>query len=921
MKKKRKNPFKNIKFGAVMFAIGIIWLIVASCMSEYNFGGLTTIEMAMPTCHTAQEELKAICDNYTRIYGIDNNNKVKYFIDADKLGYDGKTEFRDIVLDNDGTLYVSARVINNDAYLIDMSLILSFDQNGEFIREICRYDYRDKEYLPIGVNPITALNLTENSVRYVYKNNDGSVSLISANKNDSFSVEEAKFVFGEYNALSTAGAAPDGSYGMILVNGDIVRVCPDGTYTTLLEGHFILDDPDSGFFPQDILAFKDHVLLIEGLYKQKIYNIYDGETPQLMYTATEMAGAGDNPNDFHWNFKNLEHIGNYAAVSVSGHFTEFSADGFIRNEEEYRLPARYMIHAFAEEYIPAITFIFLLVGFISLTGCLMHWRMNLIFKQLMISIPLFIAMGVIITVSTVLSIMEEYENQCYLQMRAVLELSVKSIDGDMVEGITDLECANDGSLYQLNQKLREIINYNRSDWSGKYNCCIRSNPGGSTHFLIASSEEYNMPFIGYTGGNDELVYTSTLIYKMNSLNEQYICAATPIYNSAGEQVAFLELTVNYDEADEYMLEACTKVFKLLFVLLLIFISAEVLLTYISGRYLRKTKKVVSTIAQGDFSVRIEKSPHDEIGEICTCVNEMASQLEDYFNIKDKNERFYYKFVPEKFRELLHKNEFTDLSLGDAQNADLTVLFCDIRAFSLNSEMMTAKESFEFVNKIYGKAGPIIRSCNGFVDKYIGDAVMALFENADDAVKAGMEIYRKIVLDPSTAKELGVSSFNIGIGIHSGMARVGIVGEEERMSGTVISNTVNLSSRLESLTKRYNAAMLISKDTLDRMKDPDSLNMRYLGMVQVAGVNEVIAVYEILECLDEERKRERTDSKMLFRDGVREFHLGHVEKALSIFEQLEAGSETDPAPKMYADILRQKLETGDQEHNVFRFARK
>ncbi|MGN0665429.1 MAG: adenylate/guanylate cyclase domain-containing protein [Huintestinicola sp.] len=260
-------------------------------------------------------------------------------------------------------------------------------------------------------------------------------------------------------------------------------------------------------------------------------------------------------------------------------------------------------------------------------------------------------------------------------------------------------------------------------------------------------------------------------------------------------------------------------------------------------------------------------------------------------------------------------------MGDAENADLTVLFFDIRAFSMNSEMMTAKESFEFVNKIYGKSGPIIRSHNGFVDKYIGDAVMVLFENADDAVNAGMEIYRKIVLDPSTAEELGISSINIGIGIHSGMERVGIVGEEERMSGTVISNTVNLSPRLESLTKKYNAAILITKDTLDRMSEPDSLNMRYLGMVQVAGVNEVKAVYEILECLDDKRKKERTDSRTDFCEGVRQFHLGHIEQTLGIFEQLESVSKTDPAPKMYADTIRQKLETGDLEHNVFRFVRK
>ena len=334
--------------------------------------------------------------------------------------------------------------------------------------------------------------------------------------------------------------------------------------------------------------------------------------------------------------------------------------------------------------------------------------------------------------------------------------------------------------------------------------------------------------------------------------------------------------------------------------------------------LRKAKDVVARIAGGDFSMRVDSYAKDETGEICAGVNDMADRLEEYLKEKDRNEKFYYKFVPENFRELLHKEKLTDLALGDAQSVDLSILFCDIRAFSMNSEMMTAKESFEFVNRIYGKAGPIIRKYNGFVDKYIGDAVMALFESADDAVAAGIELYHAIVHCPDAEKEFGIPSVKVGIGIHSGMARIGIVGEEERMSGTVISNTVNLSSRMEALTKKYGTGMIISKDTLDRMKNPDSLSTRYLGMVQVAGVNEVAGLYEVLACLDEENRVRREQNKTQFREAVRAFHSGETQKALDVFRELY---KQDKAAKLYAEHVEDKIRRGDTEHNVFRFKRK
>ena len=231
-------------------------------------------------------------------------------------------------------------------------------------------------------------------------------------------------------------------------------------------------------------------------------------------------------------------------------------------------------------------------------------------------------------------------------------------------------------------------------------------------------------------------------------------------------------------------------------------------------------------------------------------------------------------------------------------------------------MLTAAENFEFVNIIYGIAGPIIRKYGGFVDKYIGDAVMALFESADSAVNAGIELYRAIVLDPHTAERLNVSEINIGVGIHTGMARIGIVGEEERLSGTVISNTVNLSSRLESLTKTYQTAMLISKDTLDKMHSAKELHMRYLGMVQVAGVNEVKSIYEVLDCLDEKRRAVRSENAPDLREAVRLFHMGRRTEASELLKKIQSDGKADHTVSMYLDYIKQLNQ--EDKGNVFRF---
>ena len=481
------------------------------------------------------------------------------------------------------------------------------------------------------------------------------------------------------------------------------------------------------------------------------------------------------------------------------------------------------------------------------------------------------------------------------------------------------------TYYELRSELASLGA--NMDWSTGYEFSIIYKDEDGNAYTLASDDWITMPMLQVDTLDEDFDDTADLYLSSNmngltgagALTRSTIAAYGRILDADSTGNYYLKVAEDIEFLYDTRSDVWTTITRYCLIIILVLIALIVLSMLVITRIIKKATKTVKSIEEGDLTARVNYNSKDELGEICTQVNEMAISLERSFEEKNRTEQFYYKFVPEKFREYLGKENFTDLTLGDASSRELTVLFCDIRSFSINSEIMTAKENFAFVNTIYGKAGPIIREHNGFVDKYIGDAVMALFEKPDDAVKCGADLYRAIVLDPETARELKVSDINIGIGIHTGMAMIGIVGESERLSGTVISDTVNLSSRLESLTKQYKTAILVSKDTIDRLAAPEELDLRYLGMIQVAGVNEVKGVYEVLDCLRDEDKVLRSGNSVEFREAMRLFQLGRRDDAVKELEKLVADGRADHVVEMYLNYI--KALSPDDKGNIFRFVRK
>lgn len=864
-------------------------------------------------------------DLYSYLYCADPAYGTMHWLSQahDLYSYFGPASRRDLIFGDQGELFLHYLTWTEDNNAIETEQVICLDADGLPKQVLCGMDYTDAENPPTREARMTAFRYAGGKLHYAYYDTDCTEFYVVDTQTGTQKMTGR--ITWQDTFAGRVFAMSDG-YLLSMSDGTVCRASEDGTcgetiYTASVsrEGSWETD------LIVDAAELNGKLYVVESGNRELLYCLENGEAEEVLY----MKDTG--------LFGEEEPVPDIQALTVQGDALYFMTDQAIYSwqngtltevQTSYRLNLQMLIHL-----IPCFVFtILLILTIIDLVVWLILIRKGLLAKQLLLMIPCISVIMTVLLVKANDNITQLYSQKQTDTMFAVGDLCRGRLDGDELQRIGQ---ESDPSAYRKYEALMlEFAGYNRGLWNGglDFSLCI---PVDEEYcYVYADSRKSDIPFAELDGdfmedyrrdgqeAPEEVLCYSTRsndnpVSTMYGINETAYMSIAPVMASDGTVSAFLKVTTDsyYFQSDKWWYPR--QLFWTAFRLSLLLLAVTSVIAAIMSHSLRRAAATVSKIAEGDFTVRNDARSKDEIGEICRQVDRMADSLNTMFAEKDANEKFYYKFVPEKFRELLGKERITDLELGDAQSREFTVLFCDIRSFSLNSEMLTVKENFEFVNIIYGIAGPIIRSHGGFVDKYIGDAVMALFESADDAVQAGIAIYHAVVRDPETAERLHVSDINIGIGIHTGMARIGIVGEEERLSGTVISDTVNLSSRLESLTKTYHTAMLISKETLDKMERPEEIGMRYLGMVQVAGVKEVRSLYEVLDCLDAESRAVREQNAPQLREAIRLFHMGERRRAEALLEEMQDAGTSDPVVTLYTGYLRD-LEGGD---TVFRFVRK
>ena len=287
-------------------------------------------------------------------------------------------------------------------------------------------------------------------------------------------------------------------------------------------------------------------------------------------------------------------------------------------------------------------------------------------------------------------------------------------------------------------------------------------------------------------------------------------------------------------------------------------------------------------------------------------------LQHLAQLKDEFLAAASRFVPRDFLDFLGKS-IIDVELGDQVRKEMTIMFSDIRSFTTMSEKMSPQENFNFINDYLGKVSPAIRNQGGIIDKYIGDAIMALFpqQSAEAALQAAIEMQREVSLYNEHRLNNGYQPIAIGVGLHTGILRLGTIGEPERMETTVISDAVNLASRLEGLTKVYGAGILISGETLFKIP-PLNYSYRWLGQVKVKGRNESVSVFEVYDAEPATIVELKNKTKTAFETSLLLYSQKKFIQANRIFKEILQINPQDRAAKLYIERCEYYQEHGVPE---------
>ncbi len=391
----------------------------------------------------------------------------------------------------------------------------------------------------------------------------------------------------------------------------------------------------------------------------------------------------------------------------------------------------------------------------------------------------------------------------------------------------------------------------------------------------------------------QLVFEESQIAGLQRISfstQDYASLLRRLYGEEGDALqVFAVIQRSYDENIENVVQFRSLLIQFYLLVLVISLLAVLLLARSITTPLSKLAAVVKKIEEGDYGRSVVVASRDEIGELADSVNSMARGLAEKEKVRD----LLGKVVSHQIAEQLLNNP---VELGGEERV-ATILFSDIRGFTSFCEGMPPKQVLKALNTVLSKISDIVESHQGVVDKYSGDAVMALFgvpiKGESDTANAMAAVLEIVAALKETDSRLSAC-----VGINTGNVVAGNLGSSNRMNYSVIGDTVNLAARLESLTRLYNVSNIVSEASMNDAKD---FVYRELDEVCVAGKSQSVRIYELI-CEKDKLTDRQAEEIRKFESALHCYRAQDWEQAETLFSELQGKCDNAQLCQVYLDRI-------------------
>ncbi|GEM_PF-4730616 len=801
-----------------------------------------------------------------------------------------------VIVDEAGNIYISATVTPKDSRMIAKEVIRKYDHRGNYRETV--HEVLQEEPVDLG-NPFSAfsgrfinMQLFNETIYAFDKRSQQEVALlaIGLNREDEEAAVERKILQLDVSVLREIIYTAQGEIYFLNRQAQIRRITEQG----VLEQVETRYDAFTEVIPYTLTADGRGNMYFTDAHSGNFVKLtYGARIPRVLYDLSHVVDEekgvtlGDLRNIRVFNERTLAGHSMVSPEEMQMIATLEGASGKV--VDQVGLTFGQALRA----YGPMLALIMAGVLLLLLAGYYLSRRLGLLAKQLLIFLPVFLAIMIGVALYLTGMIRDQTVDMAYEKVASMAESSSQLIEADRIKSL-------DHPRDDFGPEFRDISQRLRVNREGIYYVTyfVEDN---QVYVGVAANMQSHTPIDYLYDGKTVQYYQEVLrtgeIQLGSTIDSfgEWMFALAPIVDSQGQTVGILEqgwhaaliqAEVDRTQRNLLMLFSGIAIAAALFF---------VLMFKYSLRALDVLKLSVSEVAAGRWNTKVNIKTRDEFRDIGQAFNKMSDRIQDYIDEITELNQAYVKFVPERIISLLGKNTVLDVQSGEQVTGQMAVMYANVRNIEKYSKQMDIEENFHFVNQILEMIARKVNENQGLIERFEGAGAIALFkEYPENALVSSLRLMEELAQFNRESKQQA----ELGITISTGQVLLGIVGHENRLATTVISDEVRNAQVLEKISARLGIKLLLTRATVQELVALEHYQYRYAGRVKDSESPRTIEIFEFLDGYEAESKKLKLTTRPLLEEGIAFYQEGDFQEGRKKFIEVIRLDQGDMLAKAY-----------------------